>query len=110
MPNEISAEDVLSEALARIEFKLDLLLKHHKVPQMEMHFPGQQCPSCGWIIDYQINLAKNVVVRKCKCSTGKLVPSISLQPVPTGVNTNARNLTNEQADEREVRTKDRSRG
>ena len=58
MPNEISAEDVLSEALARIEFKLDLLLKHHKVPQMEMHFPGQQCPSCGWIIDYQINLAK----------------------------------------------------
>lgn len=80
------ADEILAEALARVEHKLDLLLKHNKVQGLQVHFPGQSCPLCGFLIDYQIDLMKNVVVRRCKCTTGKVAPMVplSLSPVQPG--------------------------
>lgn len=77
------ADDILAEALARVEHKLDAIINHFKIKSQPVHFPGQVCPTCQSFIDYQVDVLKGVVVRKCKCSTGKMAPTISLLPVPT---------------------------
>ena len=78
------AEDVLSEALARVEFKLDLLLRHLNVPPAGMDAMGQICPSCRQPVEYQVNVTKKVVTRKCGCRTGKVPPDMDLinPPMP----------------------------
>ena|SRR5258708_5658736 len=81
------AQDILAEALARVEYKLDLVIKFMGMPPstVPMHFQGQTCPICLKVVDYQINLGKNVVTRRCGCSTGKLPMTVSLIPVdPSG--------------------------
>ncbi len=94
------ANDVLAEALARIEFKLDLLLKAAELlPPMPMHFQGHTCPVCGLPVDHQIDLVKNVVVRRCGCKTGKQPALTPLFPVldPTqGAKTNGNAAGNDQ--------------
>lgn len=94
------ANEILAEAVARIEHKLDLLLKHNKVQGLQVHFPGQTCPLCQYLIDYQVDLIKNVVVRRCKCSTGKVAPTIplSLSPVQPGA-TNGNSSRNDPSPE-----------
>lgn len=73
---------LVMEALARIEHKLDALLRHAKVPMpAPMHFVGTMCPSCGSLIDYQVDLQHGVVVRKCSCKTGKVPSTIPLLPI-----------------------------
>jgi hypothetical protein len=72
---------ILSEALARVEHKLDVLLKFLGAFGTPMHFPGQTCPLCKNVIDYQVNIMKNVVVRKCGCTSGKQPMSIPLTPL-----------------------------
>lgn len=85
------ADEILAEALARLEHKVDVILHSLKLSGSfahtgtPMHFPGQVCPLCNSLVDYQIELTKGVVVRKCKCTTGKVAPTIPLVPVPTGV-------------------------
>lgn len=87
---------ILAEALARIEHKLDLVLKTLKYPEstelkMPMQFSGHQCPVCMMPVNYQIDIMKNVVVRRCDCTTGKVPPSSPLFPVtpsPGAVNGN----------------------
>jgi hypothetical protein len=79
------ADDVLAEALARLEHKVDAIIRHLNVSTQPMHFPGQVCPACGSFIDYQIDVTKGVVVRRCKCTTGKVPPVIPLIPVQKGV-------------------------
>lgn len=78
----MAAEDVLSEALARIEFKLDLLLRQAQVPPVPMDLMQQICPICRQPVDYQINVTKKVVVRKCGCRTGKVPPDMDLVNPP----------------------------
>lgn len=77
---------ILAEALARVEHKLDLVLKALKFlgtePFMQMHFAGNMCPVCNQTIDYQVDLTHNVVTRKCGCKTGKQPSSIPLIPLP----------------------------
>lgn len=79
---------IIAEALARIEHKLDAILRHGRVPApAPMSFMGTTCPACNQTIEYQVDLQHNVVVRKCQCSTGKFVSSIPLFPTlqPPGV-------------------------
>jgi hypothetical protein len=66
------ADALIMEALARVEYKLDAIMRHQKIPMPSpMHFVGSACPACGMLIDYQVNLQHGVVVRKCECKTGK---------------------------------------
>lgn len=71
---------IIAEAVLRVEHKLDLLLKFLKVPAQQMHFPGQPCAVCGQAVEYQIDLMKSVVYRRCGCSTGKQPPAQPLIP------------------------------
>lgn len=73
---------ILAEALARIEHKLDYLLRHHNVPVLPMYFTGNACPVCNKLIEYQIDVKHQVVVRRCDCTTGKIPSAIPLSPVP----------------------------
>lgn len=75
------ADDVLAEGIARLEHKVDAIIRHLNVVSTPMSFPGQACPVCTSFIDYQIDVVRGVVVRKCKCSTGKVPPMIPLVPV-----------------------------
>jgi len=73
---------LIMEALARIEHKLDALMRWTGVPMPPpMHFVGTQCPACGMNIDYQVDLNHGVVVRRCNCKTGKVPSTIPLLPV-----------------------------
>lgn len=75
---------LIAEALARIEHKIDLLLTHFKVQTKPMHFFGNACPVCKIPIDYVIDIQKNMVMRKCSCSTGKSPSIAPLSPVSPG--------------------------
>lgn len=79
---------ILAEALARIEHKLDYLLRHHSVPVMPMYFTGNSCPVCNKLIEYQVDVKHQVVVRRCDCTTGKIPSAIPLTPVPQAGVTN----------------------
>lgn len=72
---------IIAEALARIEHKLDSMLRHNQVPVYPMHFSGNLCAGCQKVIDYQIDVQHQVVVRKCDCKTGKVPSAIPLLPV-----------------------------
>jgi hypothetical protein len=77
--------NILAEALARIEHKLDYLLRHHNVPIYPMHFSGNICPTCNKQVEYLIDVKSQVVVRRCDCGTGKVPSAIpSLPVVPSG--------------------------
>ena len=96
------ASDVLAEALVRIEHKVDILVrgtevmfKALKIPAMlykPLHFTGESCPVCQMPIDYQIDVLKKVVFRKCGCKTGKIPPAMDLVTIaqPGGSDANPR--------------------
>lgn len=73
------ADAHIMEALARVEHKLDALMRHLKIPMpAPMHFVGSMCPACGALIDYQVDINHGVVVRKCNCKTGKFPTKLDL--------------------------------
>jgi hypothetical protein len=76
------AFSILAEALARVEHKLDVLLRALGQDNsfQPMHFTGQVCPICKATIDYIIDIQNNVVVRRCSCKSGKMSSIIPLQP------------------------------
>lgn len=84
---------ILAEALLRIEHKVDAILKAvmlpGQIPPMPLHFVGQQCPICYSPIDYQVDVQKGVVVRRCGCKTGKVPSMIPLTPVEVPRNGNS---------------------
>lgn len=94
---------IITEALARIEYKIDLVLKHLKIPvtlMQPMHFVGVQCPACQMMIQYTVDPVHGVVTRQCNCKTGKVaVPPLKL-PAVLGED-NARGRTNPRSDEGE---------
>jgi hypothetical protein len=88
MASETSGLQVLAEAVARIEHKLDQLLVATGAGagvHPQMHFVGQSCPICKMPIDYQIDINHNVVVRKCGCKSGKVPAAIPLSTLIPGV-------------------------
>lgn len=71
------ADNVLAEALARIEHKLDLLLalQMGKTPGMKKQLgEAINCPVCGRLVEYQVDQINKVIVRKCGCKTGLQAP------------------------------------
>lgn len=72
---------ILAEALARLEHKVDAVCKAVGASVYPMHFSGNTCPSCSKVIDYQIDVVNQVVVRRCDCTTGKVPSAIPLLPV-----------------------------
>lgn len=76
---------ILSEALARIEYKIDLIVSRlgflDKTPIPPMRFSGVNCPVCSVPVEYQVDVTHNVVVRKCECTTGKVPSIIPLIPL-----------------------------
>lgn len=81
----MSAEDVLAEQLCRVEFKLDLILRQLKLPSimlLPMDAPGQSCPVCKQPVEYQVQVTKKVVTRRCGCKTGKVAPDMDLFTPP----------------------------
>lgn len=78
------ANDVFAETLAQVQYKLDLIIRHLKIPAAPMHFQGHVCPVCNAYVDYQVDVMKGIVMRACNCKTGKIA-SLPLTPVvPTG--------------------------
>ena len=75
----MSAENVLAEAMARLEHKLDLVLEQitpgpsRAVPLPALGSP-KTCPVCKQNIDYQVDQINKVIVRKCGCKTGLQAP------------------------------------
>lgn len=81
------ALNVIAEAVLRIEYKLDLMLKAAGISsQMPMHFIGHMCPVCNHSIDYVVDIQHQVVVRRCDCKTGKVPSTIPLIPVSGTLN------------------------
>lgn len=78
---------LIMEALARIEFKLDQVMKKvgiTPVSVVPMSYMGvHNCPACGLVINHQIDFEHNVVKRVCGCSTGKQPITLDLTPAPT---------------------------
>lgn len=72
----------IAEAIARLEHKIDALLRHNNVRVDPMQFTGVPCPVCKMNIDYVIDLEHQVVTRRCDCKTGKIPPTTPLFPVP----------------------------
>jgi len=86
----MSAFSVIAEALARVEYKLDLAINGLKILTegknftcKPMEFTGHACPVCLHPVSYEVDIPKCVVVRRCECKTGKLPPTIPLTPVET---------------------------
>ena len=66
---------IVSEALLRIEHKLDLLLEKIVTPDTKqvgnsLHI----CPLCKQLVQYSPDLIESVIARKCGCSSGKIAP------------------------------------
>lgn len=85
----LQALNIISEATARLEHKLDqlvVLFKKHN-PQLVMPAFGglpTTCPLCGKQVEYMINVGAKILERRCNCKTG-LQPPIELEaPGPTG--------------------------
>lgn len=83
---------ILAEAVLRIEHKLDIIMTRlgflDPTPCPQLGFLGTTCPVCKSMIEYQIDITHNVVVRKCGCKTGKQPSTIPLIPITGAQNGN----------------------
>lgn len=75
MPNN----NILAEALARIEHKLDLLLESQasQHPNLLLTPVGDgehTCPLCLKPVHYQVDFMNALIKRLCGCSTGLQAP------------------------------------
>lgn len=73
----MTADAKIMEALARVEHKLDLLLRYEIQPTkngMRITQVGDQhvCPLCQNPVTYDVDITDSVVLRKCGCKTGKI--------------------------------------
>jgi hypothetical protein len=88
----MSSDPLLSEALARIEWKLDIVIRNQQmqamregqaVPNMpSMQFEGTACPVCNTNVKHIIDIVAGAVRRVCGCGTGKLPPLMISLPIP----------------------------
>jgi len=79
----MAAEAILSEALFRIEYKLDVVLDYlgrtnpallAKILQENRIGESQVCVACGRQVTSQVDIINKVITRKCGCSSGKSAP------------------------------------
>src|ERR1043166_8882079 len=77
----MAADAKIMEALARLEHKVDILMKTQfsqaqaldlAVPDLKVGDTNHSCPLCHQPVDYHVDVMNSVVVRKCGCSTGKI--------------------------------------
>lgn len=82
----MAANAKLMEAILVLQHKVDLLLKLDQIRHMRdgtkgladlvalapVGDPNHYCPVCDQKVDYTIDINDAVVIRKCKCSTGKI--------------------------------------
>ncbi len=80
----MAGEAALSEALARVEHKLDLILEAFAT----IIGPGKRgtymltpvgdsqhvCPVCTQPVSYQVDITNKLIARKCGCGTGLQAP------------------------------------
>ena len=71
---------VLAEALARIEHKLDLLLRGTLSSSrlISVGDKSHACPLCNQQVKYSIDILKRVLTRQCGCKTG-FQPPVDLE-------------------------------
>jgi hypothetical protein len=78
----------LGEALARLEHKIDHLIRRQEKLEKALAFPltpditarlGEPttCPICREPVKHQVDVLKKIIVRRCGCKTG-LVPPLNL--------------------------------
>jgi len=80
----MAAEGTLSEALIRIEYKVDLVLDYigrtapvllaQVIQENRLGDSKQTCPACGNQVATQVDIVNKVITRKCGCSSGKSAP------------------------------------
>lgn len=75
------AADKIMETLARLEHKVDLLIKGQLKNDLatvikQLGDIGHSCPVCNQTVDYQVDVTDGVVLRKCGCKTGKIALNI----------------------------------
>lgn len=74
------ADDKIMEALARLEHKVDLIIRWLdpsmgaavKQKLIQLGDPRNICPICEQPVNFNVDIEDSVVVRKCGCSTGKI--------------------------------------
>lgn len=74
------ALSILAEALARIEHKLDLILRAWPAANVVPMSFLATCPVCKKLVEYQIDLNSNVVRRCCGCSSNILPSVVPMYP------------------------------
>jgi hypothetical protein len=93
----MSASSEFAESLARIEHKLDLVLKVQTImlnvmrstngpiiiDQPQVGDPNHTCPVCAQPVTYGIDLGAGIVSRKCGCKTGKIAINLNDFAPPT---------------------------
>ena len=88
-PQQTIDLSALAEQLCRIEHKLDLLLEG--AAQQNPYVPtgrqvgqgGHVCPVCGAFAQYDMDMFRGHVVRRCACKSGVVPGGFQLNPVPT---------------------------
>jgi hypothetical protein len=86
MPDNAAALNVIAEALARVEYKLDMLLwalnatKNTTMAAPNLGANMTRCPLCFDLIQYQVDIINQVTKRVCGCKTGMQPPTISFLP------------------------------
>lgn len=74
----------LAEALARVEHKVDLILRsiaenYPSTLLTTLADPSHVCPLCNLSVTYQVDLMGQSLTRNCGCRTGVQAP-LNLQP------------------------------
>jgi hypothetical protein len=108
----MGAEPQVTEALARLEHKVDVMLEmiirlvgpgaNGKFTLTPVGDPNHICSLCFMPVSYQVDIMNRAVVRKCGCTTGK-TPPIDLGAFAPPVNPKQK----EKDDERKRRDEDR---
>lgn len=100
----MSADDKISEALARVEHKLDIVLdmlglNNQQVRGLVINSvrqvgdPSHRCSLCQQPVEYVADPIDSVIIRKCGCKTGKIALDLKAfappaTPVPTKESSN----------------------
>lgn len=70
---------ILAESLLRIEHKLDTLLRMlqpEREDVLSMRSPLNSCPVCLLPVELSVDFQNQVPIRKCGCSSGKVIVEI----------------------------------
>ena len=106
----MAANSKLMEALLRVEHKLDLLLGQARLDEGDFTKVGSathNCPLCKQNVQYTVDVADSVVIRKCGCSTGKIALDLGAFAPP--VNPARKTDNGGRDDEQEDRSNSNSR-